>query len=144
MQSIIPIEVLKSSRKALNLFNLYNSGFCIGCLNIPDIFIYFIILLPMLYFSIVAIWLCVDEHFHLKAVALTLACTISSLQMKFGFIALAANKTSIIATIAHLQGAVDRSNFHILIYQYKLFMTFFNCATTTKLITWNLRVSIIE
>lgn len=111
MAKIKEFPVLNSFRLLLKYLNLYNKDSVhIGNVRVPDIFIFCLISLPTFYFITLIIWFCIDEHFNMNEISISLAAAVGFLQITLVYIWLTAKKDLLISTIDHLQDFVENRN----------------------------------
>lgn len=104
------VEVLSGLRLILKLTNLYNKhGVYIGSVKIPNILVFFLVMLPVIWHAFLLLWAVVDEKFDLKLISNSLAVTIGNIQTTLAYVSLAMETDLVISTVDHLQEVVEKS-----------------------------------
>lgn len=104
------IEVLSGLRLLLKLTNLYNkNGVYIGSVHIRDFYVFSMISLPPIFYTLLIIWDVIEEEFDLQSTSNSLATVIAVLQVTIAYISLAMKTDSMKSTVDDLQELVDQS-----------------------------------
>lgn len=106
-------KVLNDVEKLLKITNLYNKNgsVCIGKVKVPNIFVNFVVFLPMTYSIVMFIWLCYDENFDLNKVSPSISLLLGTVQMQLMIVLLTIKKRAVVETMEELQHTIDESEF---------------------------------
>lgn len=110
------IKILSACRKLLKLMNLgTKSKFQIGQLEIPNIIVFAILLLPLSYLITMEMRTIYNIRFNFKDGADHFFITLGTTQLQLIFLSLITNNSVIIDTVDHIQDVVDRSKVYFFI-----------------------------